>query len=411
MRDILHSDLNNFYASVEILHNPKLKGKNVIVGGSVADRHSIVLAKSTEARKYGIKTGEVIWKAKQKCPNLIIVPPHFELYVAYSKKVQKIYYDFTNLVESFGIDECWLDVTESKNLFGTPLEIAQQISDKIKQEIGLTVSIGVSHNKILAKMGSNYKKPDAITVITKENFKTLLWDKPVDELTGVGRSSAEKLKNLRIRTIKDLANTDKEFITKLLGKNGIVLREFANGIDNRPVDDFDKKSPIKSIGNGFTLKSDLTTTADVKKAISRLSVKVSDRLRSNGLYANTIELKIKGTDFKSKSYQKPLKYPTMSSMIIRDMAMEIFLDNYRTAFTVRAVSLRCLKLQLDDIPSQINMYECQNKNKKIEKLDKTLSEIRKTFGEDKITFGNLLNDEITPQDKTDIIMTPEKYKK
>ncbi len=410
MRNILHSDLNNFYASVEIMLNPSLKGKNLVVGGSVADRHAIVLAKSNEAKALGVKTGETIWNARKKCKDLVIVPPNFKTYVKYSKIVQNIYYEFTNFVEPFGIDECWLDVTGSTKIYGTPYEIAEKISEKIKKELNLTVSIGVSFNKIMAKMASNYKKPDAITIIDKNNFKKLLWNKPAIELTGLGKKSYEKLKLYNINTIGDLANADKTLLQKILGKNGLVLNEFANGVDDRPVKDYNDKNEMKSIGNGFTLKRDLNSIEDVKKVINYIALKVSSRLKETNTVTNTIEIEVKDSFFKTKSFQTTILSETNSAIDIKNTAFDLFISKYKTPRNIRAITIRCSKLKNKEDSKNINIFDFSSKTQKMNTLDETLHNLRKTFGNDKITFGNLINEDIIPKEETDIIMTPSIYK-
>ncbi len=247
-RVILHSDLNSFYASVECLYNPEIRDKPVAVGGSVEHRHGIILTANPLAKKfYGLKVGEAIWQAKQKCPNLVVVPPNYSLYIRFSKEVREIYKNYTDLIESFGIDEAWLDVTESTKLFGTGEKIANEIRSRIRAELGITASIGVSYNKIFAKLGSDIKKPDATTVITQDNFMDVAWPLPVNDLLYVGRSTFKKLVNVGILTIGDLANSPLTFLKKLLGKWGEYLWTFANGYDSSPVVKLDHTGSIKGM--------------------------------------------------------------------------------------------------------------------------------------------------------------------
>ena len=246
-RTILHSDMNNCYASIELLHRPKLRGKPLAVGGDPEARHGIVLAKDQLAKKAGVKTGMALWQAKQVCPDIVFVPPRMDLHLRFSRLAHEIYSDYTDRQEAFGIDESWLDVTESCSLKGSGEKIAEEISRRIKKELGITVSIGVSWNKIFAKLGSDYKKPDAITVINQENYKNIVWPLPVEDLLFVGRATKKKLNKLGIYTIGALAETDSDILKIHLGKVGMILSYFANGNDNTPVCYQDENAPIKSI--------------------------------------------------------------------------------------------------------------------------------------------------------------------
>ena len=256
-RVILHCDMNNFYASVECMLNPELKNKPVAVCGSVEERHGIVLAKNYAAKAFGVSTGEAIWQAKQKCRNLVVVPPHFEEYIKYSKLARNVYQRYTDQVESYGIDECWLDVTGSSSLKGDGLLIAQEISRRMKSELGITVSVGVSLNKIFAKLGSDYKKPDAITTMYKSEYKQKAWSLPVADLLYVGKSTNRKLALFGIKTIGDLARADEDVLNSHLGKMGSILWSFANGYDDSPVKLENTHAPIKSVGNSTTTPKDL----------------------------------------------------------------------------------------------------------------------------------------------------------
>ena len=255
-RAILHSDMNSFYASVEMMLDPKLRGKAVAVCGSTENRHGIVLAKSELAKRAGVKTGMVNWEAKQRCKDLILVPPQYDQYLKYSKLAHEIYYRYTDLVEPFGMDECWLDVTGCE-IYGKPLEIAEEIRQSVKEELGLTVSIGVSFNKIFAKLGSDLKKPDAITVITKQNFKENIWPLAASELLYVGSATTKKLASYGIKTIGDLAATEPSTLKYMFGINGLKLWRYANGTDESRVMQKDFVSPVKSIGHGITCTADL----------------------------------------------------------------------------------------------------------------------------------------------------------
>ena len=254
-RVILHVDMNNFYASVECMLEPSLRGKPVAVCGSTEERHGIVLAKNYEAKAYGVQTAEAIWQAKQKCKNLVIVPPHYDQYLRFSNKARKIYERFTDKIEAYGMDECWLDVTGC--YLGSGPEIADIIRRTIKFELGLTVSVGVSFNKIFAKLGSDMKKPDAVTVIERHAFKEKIWSLPAEDLLGVGRATKKKLQKFGIKTIGELAGAPEDLMRREFGKNGVLLQQFARGNDMSEVKPCDYVMPIKSIGHGITTVQDL----------------------------------------------------------------------------------------------------------------------------------------------------------
>lgn len=257
LRSILHCDMNNFYASVECMLDPALKKYPIAVCGSVEERHGIVLAKNYKAKAFDVKTGDAVWQAKQKCKDLVVVPPHYEEYIKYSKLARSVYERYTDQVEPYGMDECWLDISGTGSLFGSPEKVANEIRETMKFELGLTISVGVSFNKIFAKLGSDMKKPDAVTVIPKDTFREKIWGLPAADLLGVGRATQRVLDSYCIRTIGDLANNDPEFLRRRLGKNGVVLWNYANGNDLSLVAKKDFVSPIKSVGHGITTVADL----------------------------------------------------------------------------------------------------------------------------------------------------------
>ena len=253
LRNVLHCDMNNFYASVECMLDPALREYPVAVCGSVEERHGIVLAKNYKAKAFNVQTGDAVWQAKQKCKDLVIVPPHFEEYIKYSKLARSVYERYTDQVEPYGMDECWLDISGTSGIFGSPEKVANEIRETIKFELGLTISVGVSFNKIFAKLGSDMKKPDAVTVIEKDTFKDKIWGLPASDLLGVGRATRKVLDRYAIRTIGDLANTDPDLLKRWLGKNGVALWQFANGLDCSAVAKTDFVSPVKSVGHGLSL--------------------------------------------------------------------------------------------------------------------------------------------------------------
>ncbi|MBR1534262.1 MAG: DNA polymerase IV, partial [Ruminococcus sp.] len=321
MRTILHSDCNGFYASVECLYNPDIRDKPVAVGGDAEKRHGIILAKNQIAKAYHIKTGEAIWQARQKCPDLVVVPPHFERYMRFSKMCRRIYSDYTDHIENFGLDEAWLDV--SGNDAGGE-EIAHEIRERIKSELGITVSIGVSFNKIFAKLGSDYKKPDAVTVISRENFREIVWPLPAEDILYVGRSTKKKLNRLGVYTIGDLAAFPLPALRSNFGKWGDVLYTFSNGYDNSPVMHADESSAIKSIGNSTTTVRDLENDEDVKMIFMVLCDSVCRRLREQGAKAGVVAISVRDKELYSFTRQKKLFSATDITEEVLDTAMSLF---------------------------------------------------------------------------------------
>lgn len=289
-RVIIHSDINNCYASIERQLNPSLVGKPIAVCGAAEERHGIVLAKSYEAKAFGVQTGEAIWQAKNKCHNLIIVSPHYDKYVQYSRLAHEIYKKYTPLIEPYGLDECWLDVSGSVELFGSGEEIAAEIHRRFKEELGLTVSCGVASNKIFAKLGSDMKKPDATTVIPEEGFQELVWPLPVSDLWGVGRQTTKKLDSYCINTIGALAKTNLQFLQERFGVAGTQLWLYANGRDTSRVARYGYIAPIKSIGHGATTAKDMESDEEVWRTILDLTQEIGYKLKKNHLAARGIQL-------------------------------------------------------------------------------------------------------------------------
>jgi DNA polymerase-4 len=386
-RIILHSDLNNYYASVECLLNPSLNGKAVAVCGSQEERHGIVLAKNQLAKSYGVKTGEAIWQAKKKCKNLIIVPPQYEQYLKYSSFVKEVYYRYTDLIEPFGLDECWLDVSGSQCLFGDGLSIATKIKETVKKEIGLTVSIGVSFNKIFAKLGSDMKKPDAITCILKENFKEQIWNLPANSLLGIGSATTRKLASRLIYTIRDLAKSDPYMLRSLLGVNGITLWQYANGLDTSRVKPFHFVIPAKSIGHGITCTQDLLNPIEVSQVISQLSQGVSKRLRKSNLSATGIQLSIRDSNLFTRVYQTPLDYFTQSFREISCEAMKLFEKKHEWTLPIRSLSIRAINLIPTPPYHQLSLFRDDKKREVVNKLEETIEGIRQRYGKNSITVA------------------------
>ncbi len=382
-RVILHADMNNFYASVECMLNPKLKGHPVAVGGDVEARHGIILAKNYEAKKFGIQTGEALWQAKQKCKNLIIVPPHYEEYIKYSRLARKIYEEYTDLIQPYGMDENWLDVTGSTGIYGDGESIANQLRERIKFELGLTISVGVSFNMIFAKLGSDMKKPDAVTVIPKDTFREKIWHLPASDMLGVGRATEKLLGSYGIRTIGDLANAHPDMIKRKLGKNGVALLAYANGLDQTRVQQQDFEPPMKSVGHGITTVQDLENNAEVWNLMLALCQDIGHKLRvynKNACGVAVYVRYVKDKQLGGKQWQCQLTIPTHSAAIIAKKAYELFEKNYRWENTIRAVTVRAINLQSQDIPQQLQFFADPFLVEKRERLETTVEEIRSRFG-------------------------------
>ncbi len=394
-RVILHCDMNSYYASVELLDRPDLIDKPMAVCGNPESRHGIILAKNEPAKKCGVVTAETIWQAKKKCPDLQLVAPHHQKYKEYSKQINKIYLQYTDMVEPFSIDESWLDVTASRQLFGSGKEIADTIRQRVKQELGLTLSVGVSYNKVFAKMGSDYKKPDATTVITRNNFSKLLFSKPASELFFVGFSTAQKLKTININTIGDLAHANPKALEALLGKQGPMLYRYANGLDDSPVSHFNEREKIKSVGNGITFKRNLQSENDILTAVTSLSDTVAGRLRKYEMKASGIKVDIKDPHFKSISRQKQLISPTHLAMDIRQAAMEIIHASWNIENPIRLITITAINLSDENASEQISFFDLHTEEKeKKESMEKTMDEIRKKFGDSAITYGQVLDNDL-----------------
>lgn len=387
MRDILHVDLNNFYASCECLVDSSIRNLPVAVCGSQAERHGIVLAKNYFAKNFGVSTGQTIWQAKKLCPNLVVREPNFDLYMTYSQKVRQILLSYTDLVEPFGIDESWVDVTDSK-VFGTPLEIAEEIRARVLRETGLTVSVGVSFNKIFAKLGSDLKKPNAVTQITMQNYKQLVWPLPINDLLMIGRQTAKKLNLMGVFTIGQLAAIDKNFLHQKFGKNGDMLFEYANGIGNDVVKNFYHLDPPKSIGNSTTCYKDLKTNSEVMQVILTVSTSVVERMIESGYtFAKTIKLWFKDNSLQTYGKQCKLKDSTLSQ--ISKTAYKMFVEMYDWHLPIRSVGVSVCDFY--DGTKQLDLFSA-NTEQKQQKLDKTILEIKEKFGEYAIQNGSALND-------------------
>ena len=388
-RIIFHCDLNGFYASVELLSHPDLRDVPMAVCGDPHSRHGIILAKNEPAKKFGIQTAETIWQAKKKCPDLVLLPPHHKLYREFSKRVNAIYDEYTDLVEPFGIDESWLDVTHTLHLFGgDATALADQIRARIKQELGLTVSVGISFNKVFAKLGSDYKKPDATTLISRENWKGIVWPLPVGDLLYVGGAARKLLKQYGITTIGQLAGCSQEMLETLMGKAGTQLYEFANGLDCSPVRSRYDSEPVKSVGNGTTFPQNLTTREQVHAGIAMLADSVATRLRHYGLYAGGLQVTVRDPEFHDRSRQCQLSAPTHLIRDLTETATDLVHQLWKPPAPIRAITVTAIHLVPEgQAYEQVDLFTPALKKDKQEKLEGAMDQIRKKYGSGAILFG------------------------
>ncbi len=390
-RVIFHCDLNCFFASVELLDKPALWDVPVAVCGDPKSRHGIILAKNEPAKKRGVQTAETVWQAKKKCPVLVLLPPHHELYEVYSRRVNEIYGRFTDLVEPFGIDESWLDVTGSLHLFGGDARaLADRIRATVKAETGLTVSVGVSFNKVFAKLGSDLKKPDATTVIPPEGWRDIVWPLPVGDMLFAGRSTQRVLGQYGIETIGQLAACPEEMAEQLLGKMGGQLWRYANGLDNSPVRSGHQREPVKSVGNGTTFPADLVRWEQIRQGLAPLCDSVATRLRRQRLYAGGVSVTLKGADFKTVSRQTRLDEPTHLMRDIWETAQELARQIWKAPTPIRAMTVTALYVTEDgqayrqmDLLGQASAKRSERQ----EKLESAVDAIREKYGSGAITFG------------------------
>lgn len=388
-RFILHSDLNNFYASVESLYNPSIRNKCVVVVGDEEKRHGIVLAKNYLAKSYGVSTGDTVWEARQKCgEELVCVPARLDLYLEISRMVKSIYREYSDRVESFGIDEAWIDISHIADNYAEAEKIANNIRVRIIAEIGLTVSIGVSFNKIFAKLGSDMKKPNAVVVITEEDFRSKVWPLPVNELLYVGRATTKKFLKANIRTIGDLANTDRKYLKLTLGKVGETLWTFANGQDMSVVSSIKDAEKIKSFGNSTTCPIDLSNDDQVKSVIYLLSESVAERMKKKNYYARGVSLWIKDTDLQSFERHLILSTPTNVSEDIATACLRLFRNNFDWNLDIRAIGVRVTHLTDEKI--QYDLFHNGDNLIKKQSLESTIENLRARFGYDIIRRGNIL---------------------
>ena len=386
---VLHSDLNNFYATVEKKLFPELAGKPVAVCGDKEARHGVVLAKSEEAKAFGVKTGDVIWEAQRKCPNLIIRPVRFSEYVKQSRAVRGIYARYTDLIEPFGIDECWLDVTHS-TIFGSGEEIAERIRREVKEELSLTVSVGVSFNKVFAKLASDLKKPDAVTVVSRENYREKLYPLPASNLLYVGKATAERLRRMGISTIGELAAADPKMLANLLGKWGAMLSRYARGEDNAPVRNMNDKQPLKSVGNSMTYFEDIYRTEDVKRLLYVLAESVAARMKDAHLgKADTVHLWVRDKELQSYSWQKKVR-PTALVGEIAEHAFALFKERYKARRAVRGLGVTVSGFDLG--VEQLSFDSFGGDYEKKARAEEAVGKIREKYGYSTVQRGIMFED-------------------
>ncbi len=408
MKRILHCDANNFYASVACTLDKSLQGKYVAVCGDPTKRHGIVLAKNQKAKEMGIKTGDVIWQAKQKCPELVVVAPQYEEYVKYSDKLFNLYTQYTDRVEPFGIDECWLDVTHSLRLFGSGQAIAEELRQRVKEELGLTISVGVSFTKVFAKLGSDMKKPDATTVISPSNYKQKVWSLPANDMIMIGRRTYAKLQSMGINTIGDLANTNVELLRTKFGVNGQKMYDNANGISDEEVRLYYQPHIPKSIGNSTTLPQDIESIDQVSAVLTALSEMVAVRMRRYNFCAAGIGVGIRYNDLTGVGKQVKMDITTSTASEIRDAALELFL-----AINVRALPIRALSVSTFDLrekeqqSAQISLFDMPSDDKH-SRLDKSIDELRKKYGYDVIQSARVMSQPYICHDLKDSDFLPFK---
>ena len=389
-RTILHVDLNNFFASVECLYAPELWDRPIAVAGDPQARHGIVLAKNMPARRCGVQTAEPLWRARQKCPDILFVAPHYRWYTEYSRRARAIYAGYTDQVEAFGLDECWLDVTGSRRLFGSGRTIADDIREKIRSRLGLTVSVGVSFNKVFAKLGSDMQKPDATTLITRSSFREQIWPLPADQLLFTGAATAEKLRRIGVCTIGELAQADAELLQKHLGQPGMMLWRSANGLDDAPVAR-DRQTPAaKSIGNGTTTPRDMTSAAEVRSVLRLLCDTVSARLRQGRYICRTVQISVRDDHLFTYERQAPMTPPGRTADALFRCAYGLFAAHHPEGTPVRSLSVRACEL-IYTPAEQLSFLEQAQALEKQERLETTVDGIRARYGEGALRRGALLN--------------------
>ena len=410
-RIIFHIDQNCYFASVEMISRPELRNVPMAVAGDAKVRHGIILAKNEPAKKYGIKTAEAIWQAQAKCPDLVLLPGHYEKYEFYSKKLREMYSEYTDKVEPFGLDECWLDMTGMVSDYDEAEQVALEIRNRVREEFKLTCSVGISFNKVFAKLGSDYKKPDATTVFSDTDWQEKIWPMPVADLLFVGKHTAEKLAKINIKTRGDLARADGDYISRYLGKAGVVLWEYANGMDNAPVAESGYKRIPKSVGNSTTTAEDMTSDRQIERTFHMLSESVAERLRKHGLKGTVVQITVRDCDLSIYEKQKIIYRPTDDAKVIYAAARELFKESYDWKKGVRSIGVRCTKLVRQDSGEQLSLFSEVKKEERDDRLNKAIDDINRRYGSSIIKSAaeaevftrdnkaaNIMNDPFHPED-------------
>jgi len=409
-RAILHCDCNSFYASVECIQQPRLWHVPMAVCGDPESRHGVILAKNELAKGYGVVTAETVWAARQKCPELVLVAPHHNLYHEYSKRINMIYGQYTDQVEAFSVDESWLDVTGSRKLFGSGRQIADELRARIHRELGLTISVGVSFNKIFAKMGSDYKKPNATTEITRENYKEILFPLSVRDMIFVGKSTAAALEKIGISTIGDLAQADVRLLERMLGKAGPVLWEYANGLEDSPVQVQGASEAVKSVSNSITFRRNLVGLEDISQGLLMLADSVAGRLRAQGLRAQTLAVSIKDPSLKTISRQRQLPHAANQTKLIYDTALDIVKESWNLRAPIRLLGIAATNLTTGAAFRQLDFFSASTGEEDLrqQRLDKAVDQIRSRFGGSALKHASLMSSDIIHNhEKKDAEMPPE----
>ena len=397
-RIIIHSDMNSCYASIECSLNPELKGRAVAVGGSREDRHGIILAKSEEAKRCGVKTGEVIWQAQRKCPELIIVPPHFDIYAEYSRLASNIYADYSDRIEPMGLDEVWCDLTGYAKSYAEAEAMADEIRERFRNELGITVSVGISFNKIFAKLCSDLAGRDESYTVTPEDYKEKLWGLSVSSMMGIGSRTAKKLDSYCIKTIGDLALCDEKWLRSIFGVVGTDMHRNANGLDKSAVSLYGELPEVKSIGHGITCREDLTDNEQVWRVLLSLSQNIGRRLGNEKMIAGSVQISVRDNRLMTKQFQCELPIATRSSYEIAEAAFGLFLKQYRWHNNVRALSVRAISLCKEDSPLQLDLYNDYRRHDRQMKIEDTVLELRRRFGENAIKNCCLMLEDKIPTD-------------
>lgn len=398
-RTVLHSDINCCYAQIECQAKPELRGRPVVVGGDEEARHGIVLAKNLLAKRAGVKTAMTLWEARKMCPGLVVVPPDYRLYMRVSRCARKIYYDYTDRVEPFGPDEAWLDVTGTHRCLGlSPVEIAREISERMVAELGISVSVGVSWNKILAKFGSDYKKPDAVTEITRDNYQKIVWGAPVRDLLYVGPATERKLHSSGVDTIGQLACASDELLKNRLGKMGFVLRGFARGEDDTPVKPYDQKAAdvvrdVKSYGNGLTAPKDICDAQSAKAYVWMLSESVAQRMREGRALARTVSVGARAADdLCTRSRQCKLPLATNITLEVARASWKLLrdLEPLDGTHPLRGLHVRASDLEPADADLQTSLFDPMPRRTEMGVLDESIDDLRRRYGNKCVVWGTQL---------------------